>query len=132
MPLRDGKVAIVTGAGRGIGKSIAVQMAEEGARVVVNDAGGGPDGAGHDDGPADQVVAEIKDKGLTAVANYDSVATMQGGESIIQTALDSFDRLDILVHNAGILRDRMIFNMTEEEGDDVIAVHLKAPFACTH
>jgi NAD(P)-dependent dehydrogenase (short-subunit alcohol dehydrogenase family) len=131
MPLLEGKVAIVTGAGRGIGRAIAVQMAEEGARVVVNDAGGGPDGAGHDDGPADQVVAEIKDKGLTAVASYDSVATMQGGESIIQTALDSFDRLDILVNNAGILRDRMIFNMTEEEWDDVIAVHLKGHFACT-
>jgi len=131
MPVLEGKVAIVTGAGRGIGKSIAVQMAEEGARVVVNDAGGGPDGAGHDDGPADQVVAEIKDKGLTAVASYDSVATMQGGESIIQTALNSFDRLDILVNNAGILRDRMIFNMTEEEWDDVIAVHLKGHFACT-
>jgi len=130
MPLLEGKVAIVTGAGRGIGKGIAVQMAEEGAQVVVNDAGVGPDGAGHDDGPADQVVAEIKDKGLAAVANYDSVATMQGGESIIQTALDSFGRLDILVNNAGILRDRMIFNMTEEEWDDVIAVHLKGHFAC--
>jgi NAD(P)-dependent dehydrogenase (short-subunit alcohol dehydrogenase family) len=130
MGLLDGKVAVVTGAGRGIGKGIAVQMAEEGAKVVVNDPGVGPDGAGHDDGPADQVVAEIRDKGLTAVANYDSVATMQGGESIIQTALDSFGRLDILVNNAGILRDRMIFNMMEEEWDDVIAVHLKGHFAC--
>jgi NAD(P)-dependent dehydrogenase (short-subunit alcohol dehydrogenase family) len=131
MELLDGKVAIVTGAGRGIGKGVAVQMAEEGAQVVVNDPGVGPDGAGHDDGPADQVVAEIKGKGLTAVANYDSVVTMQGGESIIQTALDNFGRLDILVNNAGILRDRMIFNMTEEEWDDVIAVHLKGHFACT-
>jgi len=130
MPLLEGKAAVVTGAGRGIGKAVAVQMAEQGARVVVNDPGVGPDGAGHDDGPADQVVAEIKDKGLTAVANYDSVATMQGGESIIQTALDSFGRLDILVNNAGILRDRMIFNMAEEEWDDVIAVHLKGHFAC--
>jgi NAD(P)-dependent dehydrogenase (short-subunit alcohol dehydrogenase family) len=131
MGLLEGKVAIVTGAGRGIGKAIAVQMAEEGARVVVNDAGGGPDGVGHDDGPADQVVAEIKGKGLTAVASYDSVASMQGGESIVQTALDTFGQLDILVNNAGILRDRMIFNMTEEEWDDVIAVHLKGHFACT-
>ena len=130
MPLLEGKVAVVTGAGRGIGKAIAVQMAEEGARVVVNDAGVGPDGAGHDDGPAEQVVAEIKDKGLTAVASYDSVATMVGGENIINSALDSFGRLDILVNNAGILRDRMIFNMSEEEWDDVIAVHLKGHFAC--
>ncbi|MEE8347636.1 MAG: SDR family NAD(P)-dependent oxidoreductase [Dehalococcoidia bacterium] len=131
MGLLEGKVAIVTGAGRGIGKAIAVQMAEEGARVVVNDAGVGPDGAGHDDGPAEQVVAEIKGNGLTAVASYDSVATMDGGESIIKTALDSFGRLDILVNNAGILRDRMIFNMSEQEWDDVIAVHLKGHFACT-
>ncbi|MCH7835767.1 MAG: SDR family oxidoreductase [Chloroflexi bacterium] len=130
MALLEGKVAIVTGAGRGIGKAIAIQMAEQGARVVVNDPGVGPDGAGHDNGPADQVVAEIVDKRLAAVANYDSVVTMEGGESIIKTALDSFGRLDILVNNAGILRDRMIFNMTEQEWDDVISVHLKGHFAC--
>ena len=130
MGLLEGKVAIITGAGRGIGKALALQLAEEGAGVVVNDAGVGPDGAGHDDGPAEQVVAEIKARGLTSVANYDSVATMEGGESIIKTALDSFGRLDILVNNAGILRDRMIFNMTEREWDDVIAVHLKGHFAC--
>ncbi len=130
MGLLEGKVAVVTGAGRGIGKAIAIQMAEEGARVVVNDAGVGPDGAGHDNGPADQVVAEIVDGGLAAVASYDSVATMDGGERIIKTALDSFGRLDILVNNAGILRDRMIFNMSEREWDDVIAVHLKGHFAC--
>ena len=131
MPLLEGKVAVITGAGRGIGRAIAIQMAEEGAEVVVNDPGVGPDGAGHDDGPADQVVAEIAANGLTAVANYDSVATMAGGESIIKTALDSFGRIDILVNNAGILRDRMIFNMSEQEWDDVIAVHLKGHFACT-
>ncbi len=131
MGLLEGKVAIVTGAGRGIGRAIAVQMAQEGARVVVNDPGVGPDGAGHDDGPADQVVAEIRDRGLEAVANYDSVVTMEGGERIINTALEGFGRLDILVNNAGILRDRMIFNMSEEEWDDVIAVHLKGHFACT-
>jgi len=131
MPRLEGKIAIITGAGRGIGRAIAIQMAEEGARVVVNDPGVGPDGAGHDDGPADQVVAEIKAKGLTAVANYASVATMAGGESIIKTAIDSFGRIDILVNNAGILRDRMIFNMSEQEWDDVIAVHLKGHFACT-
>jgi len=131
MPLLEGKVAVVTGAGRGIGRAIAIQMAEEGAKVVVNDPGVGPDGQGHDDGPADQVVAEIAAKGLTAVANYDSVATMAGGESIVQTAVDSFGRIDVLVNNAGILRDRMIFNMSEQEWDDVIAVHLKGHFACT-
>jgi len=131
MPLLEGKVAVITGAGRGIGRAIAIQMAEEGAKVVVNDPGVGPDGAGHDDGPADQVVAEIVAKGLTAVANYDSVATMAGGESIINTAIDSFGRIDVLVNNAGILRDRMIFNMSEQEWDDVIAVHLKGHFACT-
>ena len=124
------KVAIITGAGRGIGEAIAVQMAEEGARVVVNDPGVGPDGQGHDNGPADRVVARITDAGGAAVPNYDSVATMQGGESIIQTALDSFGRVDILVNNAGILRDRMIFNMAPEEWSDVIAVHLKGHFAC--
>ena len=131
MGMLEGKVAVITGAGRGIGRAVALQMADEGARVVVNDPGVGPDGAGHDDGPADQVVAEIAANGLTAVANYDSVATMAGGESIIKTALDSFGRIDILVNNAGILRDRMIFNMSEQEWDDVIAVHLKGHFACT-
>ncbi len=131
MTTLEGKVAVVTGAGRGIGRGIAIALAEQGARVVVNDAGVNPDGTSHDNGPADQVVAEIAAKGLTAVPNYDSVATMDGGESIIKTALDSFGRLDVLVNNAGILRDRMVFNMTEEEWDAVIAVHLKGHFACT-
>ncbi len=131
MSMLEGKVAVVTGAGRGIGRAIAIMMAEEGARVVVNDAGVNPDGSGHDNGPAEQVVAEIKAKGLTSIASYDSVATMEGGENIIKTALDNFGRVDILVNNAGILRDRMIFNMTEEEWDAVIAVHLKGHFACT-
>ncbi len=127
--LKD-KVAVVTGSGRGIGRGIALLMAEEGAKVVVNDLGGTVDGSGSSKSPADEVVEEIKKKGGTAVANHDSVATMEGGERIIQTAVDNFGKIDILVTVAGILRDRMIFNMTEEEWDDVIAVHLKGTFTC--
>jgi len=126
-----GKVAIVTGAGRGLGRCYALDLAAEGAKVVVNDLGGAADGTGADRSPADEVVAEIKKMGGEAVANYDTVATMEGGEWIIKTAIDSFGRLDILVNNAGILRDRMIFNMTEEEWDAVMAVHLKGHFTCT-
>jgi len=131
MGLLEGKVAAVTGAGRGIGRGISILFAELGAKVVVNDPGVNPDGTGHDDGPADQVVAEITRMGLTAAPNHDTVATAEGGESIIKTALDKFGRLDILVNNAGILRDRMIFNMSEQEWDEVIAVHLKGHFNCT-
>ncbi len=127
----EGRVAVVTGAGRGIGRGIALLFAREGAKVVVNDAGVNVDGTGHDNGPADQVVEEIRAFGGEAVASYDSVATMEGGESIIRKAVDTWGRIDILVNNAGILRDRMIFNMTEEEWDAVIAVHLKGHFACT-
>ena len=122
------KVAIITGSGRGIGRGVAMLMAQEGAKVVVVDPGGNVDGTGTDNGPADQVVKEITDAGGTAVACYESVATMEGGENIVQTALDSFGRLDIVVTPAGILRDRMIFNMTEEEWDDVVRVHLKGTF----
>ena len=127
----EGRVAVVTGSGRGIGRGIATLFAREGARVVVNDPGGNVDGTGHDNGPADQVVAEIKGEGGTAVASYESVATVEGGEAIIKTAIDTFGRIDILVNNAGILRDRMIFNMSEQEWDDVIAVHLKGHYNCT-
>jgi NAD(P)-dependent dehydrogenase (short-subunit alcohol dehydrogenase family) len=131
MGMLEGRIAVVTGAGRGIGCAVALALAREGAKVVVNDAGVNVDGTGHDNGPADQVVAEIRAAGGEAVASYDSVATMEGGENIIRKAVDTWGRIDILVNNAGILRDRMIFNMTEEEWDAVIAVHLKGTFACT-
>ena len=126
--LLKGKVALVTGAGRGIGRGVALLLAEHGARVVVNDLGGEVDGTGSSQSPAEEVVAEIGERGGMAVASYESVTTVRGGESIIQTALDSFGRLDIVVTPAGILRDRMVFNMTEEEWDAVIAVHLKGHF----
>jgi NAD(P)-dependent dehydrogenase (short-subunit alcohol dehydrogenase family) len=130
MPLR-GKVAVVTGAGRGIGREIALLLAHHGARVVVNDYGGTEAGAGGSATPADEVVGEIKGAGGDAVANYDSVATMAGGQKIVQTAVDVFGHIDIVVNNAGILRDRMIFNMSEQEWDDVINTHLKGSFAVT-
>lgn len=124
----EGKVAIVTGAGRGIGRGVAKLMAEEGASVVVCDLGGNVDGTGEDISVAQQVVNEITGAGGKAVACTESVVSMEGGENIVQTAIDNFGRLDIVVTCAGILRDRMVFNMTEQEWDDVIAVHLKGTF----
>ena len=126
-----GKVAVVTGAGRGIGRGVALALAAEGAKVVVNDLGVERDGSGAAQGPSDEVVAEIKAKGGEAVANYDSVTTVEGGENIIKTAVDNFGRIDILVNNAGILRDRMVFNMAPEEWDAVLKVHLYGCFNCT-
>ncbi len=124
----EGRVAIVTGAGRGIGRSVAKLLAEEGASVVVNDLGGGVDGEGDSATPADQVVEEIRSAGGTAVASHDSVAEFDSAARIVQTALDNFGRIDVLNHLAGILRDRMIFNMTEGEWDGVLQVHLYGAF----
>ena len=125
------KVAIVTGAGRGIGREIALLLAKEGAKVVVNDLGGGSDGQGNNSKVADEVVQEIKQLGGEAVASYDSVSHYECATKIVETALSSFGRLDIVVNNAGILRDRMLFKMSEEEWDAVIAVHLKGSFNMT-
>jgi NAD(P)-dependent dehydrogenase (short-subunit alcohol dehydrogenase family) len=124
----EDRVAIVTGSGRGVGRGIARMMAAEGAKVVVVDPGVNVDGSGFDQSIAEQVVGEIKAAGGRAVACTESVATMVGGERIVQTAMDNFGKLDIVVTCAGILRDRMIFNMSEQEWDDVIAVHLKGTF----
>ena len=128
MGMLDGKVAIVTGAGRGIGRGVALALAEAGASVVVDDLGVNVDGSNANQGPADEVVAEIEKTGGKAVACFESVSTMEGGEKIIQTALDKFGKLDILATPAGILRDRMVFNMAEEEWDAVILTHLKGHF----
>jgi len=126
-----GKVAIVTGAGRGIGRAEAMLLAREGASVVVNDLGGGPTGGGADNNVASQTVEEIRRAGGKAIANFDNVATIDGGARIIRSAIDAFGRLDILINNAGIVRPRIIYNMSESDWDDVIAVHLKGHFATT-
>jgi NAD(P)-dependent dehydrogenase (short-subunit alcohol dehydrogenase family) len=125
----EGRVAIITGAGRGIGREHALLFAAEGAKVVVNDLGGEADGTGGDATPAQQVVQEIEAMGGEAVVNGDNVASWEGAQRMVNSAIEAFGDLDILVNNAGILRDRVLVNMTEEEWDAVIAVHLKGHFA---
>ena len=132
MGLCEGRVCIVTGAGRGIGREYALMLAAEGARVVVNDLGGSRDGSGTDAGPAAEVVSEIVAAGGEAVANTDNVADFAGAGRMVEQAVETFGRLDVLVNNAGILRDRMLANMSEEEWDAVINVHLKGTFAPAH
>ncbi|MEY2436335.1 MAG: hypothetical protein QOF97_1171, partial [Acidimicrobiaceae bacterium] len=127
----DGKVAIITGAGGGLGRSHALELAKRGALVVVNDLGGSVDGQGGSHTAAQKVVDEIKAAGGEAVANYDSVATPEGGQSIVKTAVDSFGRVDIIINNAGILRDTSFKNMTKEQLEPVLDVHLKGAFFVT-
>src|SRR3954467_2107400 len=127
----DGRVAIITGAGRGLGREHALLFAAEGAKVVVNDLGGASDGAGSDRTAAQSGAGENTAMGGEAVANGDSVSDWNGGEALVNTALDAFGRLDILVNNAGILRDRMLVSMSEEEWDSVVEVHMKGHFVPT-
>jgi NAD(P)-dependent dehydrogenase (short-subunit alcohol dehydrogenase family) len=128
----DGRVAIVTGAGAGLGKTYAVELAKRGAKVIVNDLGGARDGTGGSSKAADLVVDEIKSAGGEAAPNYDSVATIEGGQNIVKTAVDNFGKVDIVINNAGILRDKSMMKMTEEEWDAVQSVHLKGTFSVTH
>ncbi|XOV89628.1 MAG: SDR family NAD(P)-dependent oxidoreductase [Pseudomonadota bacterium] len=131
MGLLDGKVAMVTGAGRGIGRGEALALAKAGARVVVNDVGGSLNGEGQTSSIAEEVAAEIREAGFDAVGNSADISTVEGADNLIWTALNKFGRLDILVNNAGIIRDRTLLNMSEQEWDPVINVHLKGAFLCT-
>lgn len=128
----DGRVAVITGAGGGLGRGYALELARRGARLVVNDLGGAVDGSGSSHKAADVVVAEIQSAGGEAVPSYDSVATREGGEAIIQTALEAFGTVDIVVNNAGILRDKSFANMTLDEAEAVLDVHLKGAFFVSH
>ena len=130
--LVEGRVAVVTGAGRGIGREHALMLAEHGAKVVVNDLGGATDGTGTDMSPAEEVVEEIKGMGGEAIVNGANVADFDEAKAMIQQAVETFGGLDILINNAGILRDRMVFSMSESDWDGVINVHLKGTFAPTH
>jgi NAD(P)-dependent dehydrogenase (short-subunit alcohol dehydrogenase family) len=130
MGLLDGKVAIITGSGGGIGRSHALYFAREGAKVVVNDLGGNRHGSGKSSEMADKVVAEVKAAGGDAVANYDNVANREGADGLLWTALNKYGRADILVNNAGVLRDRTFLNMSDEEWDIVFAVHMKGTYYC--
>jgi NAD(P)-dependent dehydrogenase (short-subunit alcohol dehydrogenase family) len=133
MGLLDGKVAVVTGAGRGIGREEALVLASEGARVVVNDLGAGLHGeGGADKHPAEEVVELIEKNGGEATVNGDDISSWAGGKAVVEQAIDTYGSLDILVNNAGILRDKMMFNMDESDWDEVIRVHLKGHFAATH
>ncbi len=131
MGLLDGRVAIVTGSGRGIGREFALCFASEGAKVVVNDVGVSLDGRGTEEDPAAQVCKEIEALGSEAVANYDSVSDFDAARNLVQTAVDAFGTVDILVNNAGIVRDKTLLKMDESDFDAVIAVHLKGTFNCT-
>ncbi len=130
MGVLNGKVGVVTGAGRGIGREICLSFAREGAKVVVNDLGGDRDGSGEGK-IADEVVKEIQDLGGEAAANYDSVGTVEGGENLFLTTMDAFGEMDFLVNNAGILRDRTLYNMEESDWDTIMEVHLKGHYNCT-
>jgi NAD(P)-dependent dehydrogenase (short-subunit alcohol dehydrogenase family) len=130
--LCEGRVVVVTGAGRGIGREEALEFAREGARVVVNDVGVARDGTGEDATPAQEVVDEIKALGADAVANYDDISDFDGAKRLVAQAIDAFGTLDVLVNNAGILRDRMLVNMSIDEWDAVIKVHLRGTFATSH
>ena len=130
MSICTGRIAIVTGAGRGLGREHALELARQGAKVVVNDLGTSDAGEGASSGPADEVVAEIEALGGEAVANGSDVADFEGAQELVQQAISSFGGLDVLVNNAGFLRDRMLVNATEDEWDAVIRVHLKGHFAC--
>jgi len=132
MGLLDGKVAIVTGSGRGVGRGEAILLAHHGAKVVVNDLGGSQTGEGADKTPAEEVVGAIKDRGGEAVANYDDVSDFNGAKNLISQAVEAFGKLDVIVNNAGILRDAMLFKTTEDDFDSVIRVHLKGTFCVSH